>query len=162
MGGKAAGYYIHLMMQDTINELERIIRDFPESLRKADLARFEEKPSPQGWSKKEILGHLVDSAQNNIRRFIVSQYENAPAIGYAQDNWVAASSYQHWEMEDLVNLWTLLNKQVCAILSNPGFDPHRLCNTGELREAGWLATDYIKHLLHHVHQVLDLEDRPYP
>jgi hypothetical protein len=30
------------------------------------------KPSENKWSKKEILGHLCDSAFNNIRRFVVT------------------------------------------------------------------------------------------
>jgi hypothetical protein len=28
------------------------------------------KPSPTRWSKKEILGHLIDSASNNHQRFV--------------------------------------------------------------------------------------------
>ncbi|NBB30802.1 hypothetical protein [Cellulophaga sp. BC115SP] len=29
------------------------------------------KSSSEKWSKKEVLGHLIDSAQNNVRRFVV-------------------------------------------------------------------------------------------
>ena len=28
------------------------------------------KPAPNKWSKKEILGHLIDSAANNHQRFM--------------------------------------------------------------------------------------------
>ena len=33
------------------------------------------KNSPEKWSRKEILGHLCDSAFTNIRRFVVTQYK---------------------------------------------------------------------------------------
>ena len=36
------------------------------------------KPAPDKWSKKEILGHLVDSAANNHQRFVRLQLEHAP------------------------------------------------------------------------------------
>ena len=38
------------------------------------------KPLPNKWSKKELIGHLIDSAQNNTRRFIIAQSEEKPAI----------------------------------------------------------------------------------
>ena len=33
------------------------------------------KASPEKWSRKEIIGHLCDSAFTNIRRFVVTQYK---------------------------------------------------------------------------------------
>src|SRR5687768_9331362 len=121
------------------------------------------KPSPSKWSKKEITGHLVDSAQSNIRRFIVAQYEKEPTINYNQEQWVRLSGYQQWDNISLVRLWYLLNKQVCAILNNMSDETlQRKCMTGELHTLEWLAMDYVKHLLHHLHQVLELEPVPYP
>ncbi len=120
------------------------------------------KPSPGKWSKKEIIGHLIDSAQNNIRRFIVAQYEDIPHIIYNQDQWVALSDYQHRDDHELVELWYFLNKQLCAILKH--ISPSavlRKCKTEELHTLEWLAMDYIKHLRHHLHQVLGLEPVAY-
>ena len=121
------------------------------------------KASPAKWSKKEILGHLIDSAQNNIRRFIVAQYEDQPAIIYNQDKWVSITGYQQYDTSELVNLWYLLNKHIVAILKNTSAEQgRRLCQTREPHTIEWLAIDYIKHLKHHIHQVLDLEPVAYP
>ena len=61
-------------------------------------------------AKKKILGRLIDSAQTNIRRFIVARYEEKPFIKYAQDEWVAAANYQQYDTGDLIQLWVLLNR----------------------------------------------------
>ncbi|HLG31627.1 MAG TPA: hypothetical protein VI362_01205, partial [Ignavibacteriaceae bacterium] len=49
----------------------------------ADFLKYSEedlrrKPAPNKWSKKEILGHLIDSAANNHHRFVRAQFENVP------------------------------------------------------------------------------------
>ena len=120
-------------------------------------------PTPPNGVRKKYLGHLIDSAQNNIRRFIVAQYEDNPKITYAQDTWVAASNYQNYLTKDLVDLWILTNKHICMILKNiPAGVEERLSETNEPHSIKWLAADYNKHLLHHLHQVLDLETIAYP
>jgi len=65
--------------------LNKIVDDHLPSLRTVSIEKFHFKPSPARWSKKEILGHLVDSAQNNIRRFVVAQYDERPKIVYNQN-----------------------------------------------------------------------------
>jgi hypothetical protein len=125
---------------------------------------MEAKPFPGKWSKKEQLGHLIDSAQNNIRRFIEAQYQPAPPIiVYNQDEWVKLNHYEGHPADDLITLWILLNKQICAILGS--MPPNKYNNTCIRREPHtieWLANDYNKHLLYHLHRILDLEPVPYP
>lgn len=65
---------------------------------------------------KEELGHIIDSAQNNIQRFIRVQYEENVHILYHPDNWVLMNDYQNKELKELVELWYLLNKQIVSIL----------------------------------------------
>ena len=149
-------------MENIINQLEQILGDYAPLLTQISEEEFAAKPLPDKWSKKEILGHLIDSAQNNIRRFVVAQYEEKPGIKYAQDKWVAAAGYQNYGTNDLVSLWILLNKHASIILKNRAFNPERICDTGEIHSLRWLAMDYIKHLLHHLHQILDLEAVAYP
>jgi hypothetical protein len=150
-------------MKSIASELNSIIDQSLQGLRAISEDKFSLKPSPAKWSKKEILGHLADSAQNNIRRFIVSQYDERPKIVYNQDKWVTIEDYQHYNLPDLINFWYLLNKHICHILKN--FTPEmaeRKSESEELHTIKWLAQDYIKHLLHHLHQVLDLEPVAYP
>ena len=148
-------------MHSIATQLETIIDTYLSQLSSVNEDDFTFKPSPAKWSKKELIGHLIDSAQNNARRFIVAQYEDDPTILYNQDKWVAINNYQQWNTKDLVQLWYLLNKQIISVLKNiPGEVNQRICNTSYTIE--WLAQDYIKHLKHHMHQVLNLEPVAYP
>jgi DinB superfamily len=150
-------------MESIANELEMVIATHLPSLKLLDESRFAYKPSPSKWSKKEVIGHLVDSAQCNIRRFIMSQYEETPRIIYDQDRSVTISGYQHWNSNDLVDLWRLLNLQIGGILRNTSIETaQRQCMTEALHTIEWLAIDYIKHLKHHLHQVLEPDPVPYP
>ncbi len=150
-------------MKETIHQLQAIVSRYTPQLQNIHEDAWSHKPRPAKWSKKEILGHLIDSAQNNIRRFVVAQYEENPEIKYAQDDWVRISDYQHYDTSDLIELWSLLNKHICIILEHiPAGLEKRLSKTDELHSIEWLAADYNRHLLHHLHQVLDLEAVAYP
>ena len=106
---------------------------------------------------------MIDSAQSNIRRFIVGQYEELPYIVYAQDKWVAISNYQNYPVADLIDLWYLINKHICIVLKNTSEEnAANLVRTQEIHSIEWLAADYNKHLLHHLHHILDLQPVAYP
>ena len=150
-------------MKAIAQEIERLLEQHKQALHALPASTMEFKPGPQKWSRKEILGHLIDSAQNNLRRFIVAQYEDSPHIVYNQDKWVKMSNYQEWDNKDLLDLWWLTNRQIVAVLRDTPVEMEtRTCLTGDLHTIQWLAADYIKHLRHHLHQVLDLENSPYP
>jgi len=150
-------------MNQTAAELRNIIDRHMAALQAISEDSFSHKPSPGKWSKKELIGHLVDSAQSNIRRFVIAQYEDSPTINYNQEKWVVISGYQQWESISLIRLWYLLNFQICEILNRMSPDTmKRTCMTQELHTIEWLAQDYVKHLVHHLHQVLDLEPVSYP
>src|SRR6266498_4627281 len=100
-------------MESIVSELTAVVEKHLPALRSITADEFSFKPSPSKWSKKEILGHLIDSAQNNIRRFIVAQYEERPKIIYNQDKWVAIAGYNDYYTADLIRLWVLLNNHIC-------------------------------------------------
>ncbi len=150
-------------MHNTILQLETILSTYEPLLLKLDEQIASHKPSPSKWSKKELIGHLIDSAHNNLRRFIVAQYEEKPLIKYAQDYWVLAAGYQDHPLNDLIALWLLINKQIIRVLKKlPAGMEQREVQTESLHSIEWLAADYNKHLLHHLHQVLELEPIAYP
>jgi hypothetical protein len=145
-------------MQQVINQLEALLDEYTGRLANIPAEGFSLKPSPVKWSKKEILGHLVDSAQNNIQRFVRAQYENKPRIVYNQDVWVAVQGYQNYSAGQLIQLWQLLNRHICIILSQMPQEVYgRLCNTGREEEklytVQFLAEDYVTHLVHHLKQI---------
>ena len=153
-------------MKTAGNELHEIVATCKEQLKRITEADAAKKINPDKWSKKEELGHLVDSAFNNHRRFIVAQYEHHPKIVYDQNYWVQAGHYQQQPFATLVSLWEILNLQICEVLESiPHESFEKTCNTGkdeiELHTIRWLASDYVKHLLHHLHHILELEEIPY-
>jgi hypothetical protein len=150
-------------MQSIALQLETVIAQYLPALKDVPESEMLYKPSPSKWSKKEIVGHLIDSAQNNIRRFIVAQYEVNPAIIYNQDQWVTITNYQQYKLSDVIDLWYLLNKHISVVLNNTSEETaQRKCQTKDLHTIEWLAQDYIRHLRHHLHQVLELEPVDYP
>jgi hypothetical protein len=146
-------------MKITVDELKNVLREMEPKIMAIGDVEFSAKPRPDKWSKKEVIGHLVDSAQNNLRRFIAAQYEDRPKIIYEQDFWVDANAYQSASKEDVVTLWRLLNERICAILTAlPASNYTMLCNTSktepEYKTLEWLAADYVKHMKHHMNQVI--------
>jgi len=150
-------------MSSIASELQKVIDEYLPQLNQLNEEESSIKPLPTKWSNKEIIGHLIDSAQNNIRRFIVAQYEENAFIVYKQDEWVSINDYQSYNLSDLVKLWYLLNKQIVITLSNLSSDGlKRTSKTNEVHTVEWLAIDYIKHLKHHLHQALELAPFAYP
>ena len=154
----------HKKMQTTIDALQKIVANYSKRLAAISPETYAFKANPKKWSKKQILGHLVDSAQNNIRRFIVAQYEDTPSIGYDQDQWVKLSGYQEDDTADLVQLWILLNRHLMTILGQitPEAAKRKSIMGGPPQTLQWIAADYCNHLLHHLHQILDLDAIAYP
>ena len=147
-------------MKDTAHELQEIVSRYAISLAAIPESDFSLNPNPGKWSRKEVLGHLVDSAQNNLRRFICGQYESQPPhIIYEQDFWVKANGYQNLTGLEVITLWKLLNNQIATVISTmPAANGKRLCDTGRetasLHTIEWLAEDYVKHLKHHLNQII--------
>lgn len=148
------------MVKQIAAELRQIITTHSTAFASLPEADFSDKANPEKWSKKEVVGHLVDSAQNNLRRFIVGQYDSvSPHIVYDQNFWVSANGYQQMTSLDVIVLWTLVNFRICAVLENmPEANYKKTCNTGkgseQLYTLEWLAQDYVKHMKHHVNQVI--------
>ncbi|WP_300670945.1 DinB family protein [Soonwooa sp.] len=110
------------------------------------------------WSKKEILGHLCDSAFTNIRRFVITQYKENENIVYDQNAWVKAQNYQNIPIENIVNLWKALNLQIVNVVENiPEEFLLKTCDTSKNEQRivtlEFLIQDYIDHLNHHLEHI---------
>lgn len=114
------------------------------------------KPNPNKWSKKEVLGHLIDSATHNHHRFIRAQFEASPHIVYAQNEWNRASRYQSWDTEALISFWEAYNRHLLALLrALPHEALSQTCEMGEPQPVSlaWVAADYVRHMEHHLRQI---------
>jgi hypothetical protein len=119
---------------------------------------FSYKPLPHKWSKKEILGHLIDSATNNHHRLVRGQFENTPAISYDQNNWNKFSYHQQMRKQQLISFWTVYNKQILHLVKCiPTEALQRTVEAGgQVCTLAFLVKDYVVHLEHHLRQIVVL------
>ncbi len=145
-------------MKQIATELQTLVAEYATRFSEMSESEWAAKPNPTKWSKKEVLGHMIDSALNNHRRFVVTQYVQNQNIVYDQDQWVLLQDYQGAVTTDLISLWRVLNLQIARILEKmPEPVSNNQCDTGkgvvELHTLEWLASDYIPHMRHHLGQI---------
>src|SRR5690242_14559656 len=141
---------------DRINYLTRII---PPLLLKIPEQEIALKPAPDKWSRKQIIGHLVDSAANNHRRFIAARIEESPNIFYNQDEWNRLSDYNELDTQVLIRLWEHYNIFIAHIVRHISTaDLNRKCRVGNSEYTlSYIITDYVVHLEHHLKQLVSYE-----
>lgn len=116
------------------------------------------KPQPKKWSKKEIIGHLLDSASNNHQRFTRAAIQgslNFPA--YDQDPLVALERFQEMRWSELLKFWEGYNRFLAHVIAGlPQGKAATQCIIGDHDPVTleWLASDYVEHLKHHLNQIL--------
>ncbi len=154
-------FLITNMIDEAIHKLTAIVKEYPERFKNIPEAKFSFKPSPQKWSKKEILGHLIDSAANNHQRFIRVQFEDKPEISYDQDMWVFYNHYNDIPSEQLIHFWAAYNLQLIEVMKRlPSENLLRECKMrdGNHLTLDYLVNDYVVHLQHHLNQIMNTSD----
>ena len=143
-------------MEKSIERLQYLCNTIPHLLNQLDDALFSDKPHPETWSKKEIMGHLIDSATNNHHRFVRGQFEKVPAIMYDPDKWNAGNYYMQMDKSQIIGFWTLYNKHILELIKCiPKEKLNNKVDTGENEYTlTFLFIDYVSHLEHHLHQVV--------
>ena len=117
------------------------------------------KSSPEKWSKKEILGHLIDSGLNNHQRCVRAGYRAADEFPpYNQNQWVDIQHYNELDWHDLIRFWNELNQHLCHVIEHlPDEVKLNKCGIGkeETVRLDFVIKDYLKHMQHHIDQILD-------
>jgi len=67
-----------------------------------------------GWTRKQIVGHLLDSATNNRQRFVRATIDGQYAG--PQDGWVAAHGYANQNWETLLCWWKTEHEILVAVV----------------------------------------------
>ena len=135
------------------DEVTRAAADF----KKLSDAQTSADRGPGKWVKKEILGHLIDSAANNHQRFVRAQLVASFVWpGYEQQTWVALQRYRERPWSELVDLWVALNLHVAAVIEAvPAEKLSTTCAIGDHKPESleWWMRDYLRHLKHHLAQL---------
>ena len=106
-------------MTELQDRLEELINTNFEIISRLSEAEISFKPSSEKWSKKEILGHLIDSGINNLQRFTEIQFEERSYIirNYKQNELVKTNDYQHSETKEILDFWKSINNRILYLFS---------------------------------------------
>jgi hypothetical protein len=110
-----------------------------------------------GWTRKEVVGHMLDSATNNRQRFVRAASDghfNGP--NYGQDAWVAAHGYRNQPWATLLEWWQVEHAILAAVVDC--IAEERLSARCVLEDdppvtLGFLIEDYVRHQHAHLAQL---------
>jgi hypothetical protein len=112
---------------------------------------------PGGWLRKEVLGHLLDSAANNHQRFVRAALDgHYEGPGYEQKGWVRLHGYSDLSWMSLLRTWRDRNALLARLVER--IEEQRLQAPCKIGDGGavslqFLIEDYLRHLEHHVDQI---------
>lgn len=119
------------------------------------------RPSGKGWSMREELGHLLDSAVNNHNRFVRAALQPSyEGPGYDENPWVDVHRYVERPWTVLVDEWHAHNTILVPLLRNiPDAKLSTPCAVagGPPIPLEGLIDEYVLHMRHHLDQVLRRE-----
>ena len=110
-----------------------------------------------GWTGKQIVGHMLDSAANNRQRFVRAATDGHYAgPKYAQDAWVAAHGYAGQPWETLLRWWEVEHEILAAVVARipeERLEAGCVVGTDAPVPLRFLITDYLRHQRWHLQQL---------
>ena len=146
-------------MTETTNKLEQLLKDGLAYLSKSSESEMSQKVSPEKWSKKEILGHLIDSGVNNLQRFTEIQFEDKPYTirKYKQNELVKANDYQNAKTNEIIEFWLAVNNRIKNLMASQTEETLNYkieLEKDNISDLKFLMKDYVDHLAHHLNQIM--------
>ncbi|MEM1326722.1 MAG: DinB family protein [Bacteroidota bacterium] len=145
-------------MKIVVDKLDQLLKEAFEAISKMEESSVSSKSSQEQWSKKEILGHLVDSALHNLQRFNEVQFQPQPykVKRYDQDELVKVNRYQTADSLEILGCFLALNHRIRAVIAQLSDDilssAIELPN-GKVSNLRFLIVDYVNHLENHIRQI---------
>ncbi len=144
-------------MQNTSEQLVKTIEQALPLLQKITEQQASVKPASDKWSQKEIIGHLIDSANNNVQKFVRTMAEDGVRfIPYEQDSWVSGQHFNEEAWEQLLAVWASTNYHIAHIMKH--IPASTLKHSIYIGDKGpytleFIVKDYNEHLKHHLLQI---------
>jgi hypothetical protein len=160
-------------MDDWIKEFAEKIDEAAEMLLLIPMDQSMEPLSAGKWSARQVIGHLIDSAANNHRRFVEAQFrDDLDFPGYNQEQWVAAQRYNEQPWPQLVSLWRNYNLHLAHVMAAVPIEIRQKPRAKHsLHAIAWetvspsdpvtleyLMRDYVGHLKNHLKQIFTNSD----
>ena len=144
-------------MRELSDQLRCLVEAAEPRLRQIPESESMRPALPGGWSRKQVLGHLIDSASNNHQRFVRAMLQ--PSLdfpGYDQEGNIRVQAVQEADWVLLISLWAAYNRYLAHLIAH--IPPSQLdmpcrIGAGEPVTLGFLASGYLTHLHHHLRQI---------
>jgi DinB superfamily len=144
-------------MKELSEKLARVVQSAEAILRKVPDAESTTPVLKGGWSRKQVIGHLIDSASNNHQRFVRASLQGSLEFpGYEQDGCVRVQDVQDAPWPLLLALWKNYNLYLAHVIAHlPPSQLKAQCRIGDHEPVTlqFIAEDYLRHLLHHLGQI---------
>ena len=124
-----------------------------------------QRRNSQNRTIKQIVGHMIDSASNNIHRIVHMQYQESPlrfpnyASNGNNDRWIAIQNYQEEDWKIMINMWKYSNLHIIHVIKN--VDSSKLDNQWHYSEEMLISLkdgiiDYLRHFKLHLNEIEEL------
>ena len=144
-------------MKELSEKLSRAVEFAEPILQTVTEAESKKSALKGGWSRKQVIGHLIDSASNNHQRFVRASLQGSLEFpGYDQDGCVRVEAVQEAPWLLLIATWKNYNLYLAHVIAHlPASELEAACRIGasEPVTLKFLAEDYLRHLLHHLGQI---------
>ncbi len=138
-------------------EIIRVVDSAEGILRKVSEEESRKPVLTGGWSRRQVVAHLVDSASNNHQRFVRASLQDSLEFpGYDQNGWVRVQATEEANWAVMVALWANYNRYLAHVIAH--LPPAKLEAPCRIGLSGpvtlkFLAEDYLRHLVHQLGQI---------
>ena len=155
--------------QSVAEEIQTLVLEWQPKLISLSEETISERRNSQNRTIRQILGHMVDSATNNLHRLVQLQYRELPLRfhNYAtfgnNDKWIAIQNYQAENWETLVLLWKFTHLHFTHVIKNVNPDAVKnewIANFNEKITLQQMVEDFPRHFKLHLEEIEQLIQAP--
>jgi hypothetical protein len=148
--------------QEICDEIRVQIQEWEPKLSALPEATITNRKNTQRRSIRQIVGHMVDSATNNIHRVIHMHYQESPILypDYANlgnnDRWITIQNYQEEDWDELVKLWASINRHIVHLIGQideTKLNQYWISALNETVTLEEMITDYPRHFKLHLDEI---------